>query len=114
MYLVEDNDVFKRERETEFTNKETITFKHPTPQVYEKADYDWYITVVLEKANEVKVGRHLLTAQLLLKYRWAIREGYQQQLDPNLRRQYDRPRNKNTIAGIQGYIAGIEKKSNQQ
>ena len=54
----------------------------------------------------------MLTAELILGYRWAIRESYNHQLDSALRNQYDYPRNQNTVKGIQGYIDRIQKASN--
>jgi hypothetical protein len=114
MYLVKENEVYKREREKEFTNKETITLKQPEPVVYEKAEYDWYMTVALEKVDKVTKDRHLLTAELILGYRWAIREGYNHQLDTALRNQYDYPRNQNTAKGIQGYVDRIKKASDAE
>lgn len=114
MIIVKENDVYKREREVSFTLKETITFKLPVESFYHKAEYDWYMQVALEKSDLVKVDRHLLTSQLLHSYRWAIREGYNHMLDPNLRKQYDYPRNQNTIKGIQGYIDKIKKASDKE
>lgn len=110
MITVKENDVYKREREVRFTNKETITFKLPEPSVYEKEAYDWYMTVALEKSDMVTVDRHLLTREVLLGYRWAIREGYNHGLDGNLKKDYDYPRNRNTVDGIKGYIELIKKK----
>lgn len=117
MILVVENDVYKRERKVQFTLEETITFKKfskPEQQVYEQRDYDWYMSVALEKSDKVKEDRHLLTADLLMNYRWAIREGYNHQLDPNLRGSYDEPRNRNTVQGIRNYIANIKKKQDAQ
>src|SRR5690242_4464168 len=114
MFLVKENDVYKREREVEFTNKETITFKQPEPKVYEKHEYDWYMQIALEKSDMVKEERHLLTYDLLVQYRWAIREGYNHQLDSALRNPYTFPRNRNTIKGIQGYIDRIRKASDDE
>jgi hypothetical protein len=114
MYLVKDNEVYKREREIEFTNVETITLKQPSEVVYKKADYDWYMTVALEKIDKVTQERHLITAELILSYRWAIREGYNHQLDSALKNQYDYPRNQNTVKGIQGYIDRIKKASDAE
>lgn len=114
MILVKENDVYKRERKVEYTLEETVTFKNfskPELEIYEQRDYDWYMSVALEKSDKVTEDRHLLTADLLISYRWAIREGYNHQLDPNIRRKYDEPRNRNTIKGIKGYIAKIEKES---
>lgn len=111
MFLIKENDVYKREREVQFSLKETVTFKQPKVTVYQKAEYDWYMQIALEKSDLVKEDRHLLTYELLLSYRWAIREGYNHQLDPTLKNQYDYPRNRNTVKGIQGYIERIEKAS---
>lgn len=111
MYLVKENDIYIRERKVQFSLEEEITFKWPKPCMFVKYNYDWYITVALEKSDKVTADRHLLTRELLLGYRWAIREGYQHQLDPNLRNEYDYPRNHNTISGIKGYIEKIEKLS---
>lgn len=109
MYLVKENDIYIREREKEFENRELITFRLPSLSGFWEEKYDWYLTVALEKSDKVTVDRNLLTRELLLGYRWAIREGYQHQLDPNLRNEYDYPRNQNTIAGIRGYIEKIKK-----
>ena len=114
MYLVKENEVYKRERAVEFTNKETITLKQPKPVVYEKAEYDWYMTVALEKVDKVTQDRHLLTSELILGYRWAIREGFNHQLDSALQNQYDYPSNRNTVKGIQGYIDRIKKASDAE
>lgn len=87
MILVKENDVYIRQRKVEFTNEETITFKRFSKQeleVYEQKDYDWYMSVALEKSDKVTEDRHLLTADLLISYRYAIREGYNHCLDPHL------------------------------
>lgn len=112
MIIVKENEVYKRERKTQFTLEETITLKLPEPFVYEKPEYDWYITVALEKVDKVTQDRHLLTSELIMNYRWAIREGYNHQLDPALRNRYDYPRNRNTVEGIKSYVKLIESKSN--
>lgn len=108
-----ENDFVIREGENRLTGEETITFKHDN-QVFKKHDYDWYIVVALEKADKVTADRHLLTSELILQYRWAIREGYNHQLDPHLKNRYDYPRNRNTIQGIQSYIDLIKKKSDEE
>lgn len=114
MIIVKENDVYKREREVEFTNRETITFKQPSTTVYEKHEHDWYMAVALEKSDAVRTDRHLLTAELILQYRWAIREGYNHGLDAALQRQYDYPRNRNTVKAMQGYIDRIKKASDDR
>lgn len=111
MIIVKENDVYKREREVEFTLEETITFKLPESKVYKKHKYDWYMQVALEKSDMVQQDRHLLTYELIVSYRWAIREGYNHCLDPALNAQYAYPRNRNTIAGMRAYIARIQKAS---
>lgn len=72
------------------------------------------MTVALEKIDKVTQDRHLLTSELILAYRWAIREGYNHQLDSTLRNQYDYPRNQNTVKGIQGYVDRIKKASDAE
>lgn len=114
MILVKENDVYRREREVEFTNEETITFLLPEPQVYQKHEYDWYMTVALEKSDLVKEDRHLLAAELLIGYRWAIREGFNHCLDKGLKNSYGYPKNRNTVKGIQGYIDRIKKASDAE
>lgn len=113
MYLCKENEVYKREREVQFTLKEVITFKIPQIYIYQKEEYDWYMTVALEKVDKVIQDRHLLTSDLIISYRNAIREGYQHDLDPALRNQYDYPRNRNTVTGIKNYIDKINKSSQQ-
>lgn len=114
MILVKENDVYKRERKTEFAKEEIITFKLPKAYTYNQHDYDWYMAVALEKSDLVTEDRHLLTSDLLITYRWAIREGYNHELDPNLKNRYDFPRNRNTVKGIQGYIDRIKKASDTE
>ena len=114
MYLVKENEVYKREREVEFSLKEKITFKQPSLVVYEKSEYDWYMTVALEKIDKVTKDRHLLTSELILNYRDAIREGYNHNLDLAIQNQYDHPRNHNTVKGIQNYIIRIQKASDKE
>ena len=69
--------------------------------------------MALEKADKVSMDRHLLTRELLLNYRNAIREGYNHQLDPALDGRFSYPRNKNTIQGIKSYIERIFKKQDE-
>jgi len=117
MVLIKENDVYKCESEEQYSKEETITFKQfskPELQVFKQHDYDWYMTIALEKSDKVKDERHLLTADLLILYRYAIREGYNHQLDPNLRNRYDEPRNRNTVQGIKNYIAKIQKLSDAE
>ncbi len=117
MYLVKENDAYKRERKERLSKEEVVTFKHfdnPKLEVYQLRDYDWYMTVALEKSDKVKEDRHLLTAELLIDYRHAIREGYNHMLDRALQSPYDYPRNRNTIKGIQGYIKRIFDKQEEQ
>lgn len=114
MILVKDNEVYKCERKEQFTLEEIITFKIPKIKVYEKPSYDWYMSVALEKSDKVKNDRHLLTSELLLQYRWAIREGYNHQLDSALKNKYDHPKNQNTLDGIHVYINRIKKASQEE
>lgn len=109
MYLVKETDCYRREREEQFSSEETITLRNPEV-VYKKESYDWQIIVALEKIDLIKEDRHLITSDLILSYRWAIREGFGHMLDPHLKNQYDRPRNRNTIKGVQSYINRIEDK----
>jgi len=112
MFLKKENEVYKVETEVQFTHEATITFKQSDPVVvYKQQEYDWYMTVALEKSDQVKEDRHLLTASLLINYRNAIREGFNHQLDSTLKNRYDYPRNRNTIKGIQDYINRIDKAS---
>lgn len=114
MITVKENDVYKREKEVEFTLREIITFKQPAAVTYQKEEYDWYMAVALEKSDKVSKDRQLLTADLMISYRWAIREGYNHELDKDLQLAYDHPRNRNTIRGILGYIARIKKAFDDQ
>ncbi|MEA1849217.1 hypothetical protein U9K52_09860 [Chryseobacterium sp. MHB01] len=114
MITVKENEVYKRERKTDFTLVETITLKLPKPVIYEKQEYDWYMTVALEKIDKITKDRHLLTAELILGYRWAIREGFNHQLDTALKNTYDYPRNRNTVDGVKSYIKTIENKANNE
>lgn len=114
LILVKENDVYKRERAGEFTLEEVITFKQPQPTIYKKHSSDWYMQIALEKSDLVTADRHLLTAELLISYRWAIREGFNHQLDPQLRDPYAHPRNRNTVKGISDYVSRIRAASDAE
>lgn len=107
MILVKENDVYKRERAVEFTLREVITLKQPEPFIYKKHESDWYMQIALEKSDLVVADRHLLTFELLISYRWAIREGFNHGLDSQLINPYGHPRNRNTVKGIQDYVTRI-------
>ncbi|MEM1122938.1 MAG: hypothetical protein AAGJ18_21010 [Bacteroidota bacterium] len=111
--LLVEKDFYTEEFKERFSKESVITFKYSENKdnvPYEKREYDWYIVVALKKADKVKEDRHLLTRDLILSYRWAIREGFNHQLDKNLQNRYDYPRNRNTIKGIKGYVALIKKR----
>lgn len=111
MHLITDNEVYKRETEHLLAEEETITFKLPCPCIYTKLDYDWYMLSALEKIDKVKKDRHLLTSDLIIGYRMAIREAYNHDLDNAIKNRFDLPRNRNTITGIRAYIERISKAS---
>jgi hypothetical protein len=114
MEIIKENEIYKRERFERFSNKEVITLKQPEPFIYQKEEYDWYMTVALEKVDKVTQDRHLITSKMILEYRWAIREGFNHQLDSALQNRYDYPRNQNTVKGIQSYIDRIKKASDTE
>lgn len=107
LILVKENDVYKREARSRFSAFEIITFKKPNTIVYNKEDYDWYMTVALEKSDFVTENRDELTSELIINYRNAIREAYQKQIDKSLNSLYTHPKNRNTISGILSYINRI-------
>lgn len=92
----------------------SIVFHYPKDDVYILHNYDQYMRTAIEKAEKVKEDPHLITSSLMYGYRWAIREGYNHMLDPHLRDKYDQPRNRNTIKGIEGYVAKINKASDEE
>ncbi|MDM1502283.1 hypothetical protein HX071_08700 [Myroides marinus] len=104
-----ENDFYIKEW-NRLTGEGKIIFKHPKEQEYQLHSYDWYMIVALEKATQVTQDRSKLTYSLLVKYRNAIREGYNHELDPFLKNRFDYPRNQNTISGIEKYIERIFKK----
>ena len=113
-FSTHETDFYIRTMELITSKVAKVIFKHPTPSEFLQQEYDWYLTVALEKADKVSADRNLLSRELLLGYRWAIREGYQHQLDPNLKHRFDYPNNRNTIKGIQGYIDRIKKLSDRE
>ncbi len=86
-----------------------IKFKHEARE-YQAARHDWYMLVALEKAELVKSDRHLLTSSLLIQYRNAIREAYNHDLEGPMK-QWQHPKNHNSIEGIRSYIRRIGEKS---
>ncbi|MGN8055661.1 hypothetical protein ACTJKN_05260 [Pedobacter sp. 22163] len=81
---------------------------------YEPNYSDWYIAVAVEKLEKIKEDRHLIDSSLIMSYRWAIREGFNHQLDPALKKSYDYPGNRNNIKGVLAYIDRIKKASGKE
>lgn len=75
---------------------------------------DWYVAIALEKLKLITSGTELINYSLVMSYRWAIREGYNHQLDSALQNPYDRPRHRNTIIGVLSYIKRIERASAEE
>lgn len=75
--------------------------------LHERSYNDWYIIVAITKLDKVKENRHLITPDLVLSYRAAIREAFNHLIDSAIRNPYDEPRNRNTIEGVKGYIKRI-------
>lgn len=75
----------------------------------------WYMVTALEKLRKIPVHeRPLITKELVNRFWYAIREGYNHRLDPNLRRQYDTPRIQNNIKAVQAYIKRIADKEEER
>ncbi|AQW96143.1 hypothetical protein [Elizabethkingia anophelis] len=109
-----DKDFYTRKWNPLEKDSGKVVFKYPiVSEEFPLYDYDWYLIVALEKADKVSTDRHLLTRELLLNYRNAIREGYNHQLDSALDGRFSYPRNKNTIQGIKSYIERIFKKQDE-
>lgn len=67
-----------------------------------------YMAVALEKLQKLPPEeRAQIDKELVNNFWWAIREGFNHMLDPNLRREYDTPRIKNTIKAVRSYIDRI-------
>ena len=105
----DEKDFYKRHTDNVTTKVYTITFKFPEESEFIQEAHDWYLTAALEKADNVPKDRHLLTRELLLQFRGAIREAYQHQLDFSMKRQYNHPNCRNTIQAIRNYIERIRK-----
>lgn len=108
-----ENDFCIRVSENRFKGEEMITFLHDKKE-FKKYDYDWYMSVALEKADKVTKDRHQLTGKLIIAYRHAIREAYNHNLDKSMYQQWAHPSNRNTIAGIRGFIDKIAKIKEKQ
>lgn len=107
------NDFCIRKSENRIKGEETISFLIDNI-IYKKHDYDWYMTVAIEKADKVKNDRHLLTGKLLIAYRHAIREAYNHNLDKSMHQKWAHPNNRNTIKGIKDFIDRINTRKAKQ
>lgn len=98
------------------SGEKVVIFLNPESEKYIEHDYDWFLMVALEKANKVDdyEERKLLTGDLLKSYQKAIYDGYTHKLDPNLRKKNARPKNRNTIKGIQDYIELIKRREDMR
>lgn len=75
----------------------------------------WYMSTALEKLQKIPANeKHLITEELVNGFWYAIREGYNHMLDPNLRNEYDTPRIRNSIKAVQAYIKRIEEKGKER
>lgn len=90
--------------------------KNPTSREFEVLTYSrWYMTIAFEKLRKLdRSEQSQITKELVYSFRWAIREGYNHQLDPNLRNPYDTPRIRNTIKAVKAYIERIDKASKKE
>jgi hypothetical protein len=97
---------------TFFIRDESGKFKRYPTDDYPRMD--WYLVVAIEKCDKIKDNRQFINYELIGSYRLAIREGYNHQLDPNLKKEFDYPRNQNTILGVESYIALIKQRSDKE
>lgn len=75
----------------------------------------WYMGAALGKLKKISANeKHLIDEELVNGFWYAIREGYNHQLDPNLKREYDTPRIQNTIKAVKAYIDRIAQKGKER
>lgn len=85
---------------------------NPLTGKFKRLEYGhWYMCTALEKLNKIPANeKHLITEELVNEFWYAIREGYNHMLDPNLKNEYDIPRIQNTLKAIRSYIKRIADK----
>lgn len=90
--------------------------KNPDTGEFKQLSYGrWYMVVVMEKLQKIPANEwHLITEDIVNGFWYAIREGYNHMLDPNLKREYDTPRIKNSIGAVKSYMKRIEEKGRRQ
>lgn len=89
--------------------------KDPQTGKFNQLQYgQWYMSTALEKLQKIPANeKDLITEDLVNGFWYAIREGYNHGLDPNLIKRYDTPRIRNTIKAVQSYIKRIEAKESE-
>lgn len=100
-----------------FLSREPVFFlKDPQSGLFKKLQYGrWYMCTALEKLQKIPANeKHLITEALVNGFWYAIREGYNHMLDPNLRNEYDTPRIQNNIKAVQSYIKRIAEKGQKR
>lgn len=114
LFIQHDFDFYSVCYYKEKSNEPVFFLKNPTSGKFNRLQYGrWYMVTALEKLQKISENeKHLITEELVNGLWYAIREGYNHQLDPNLKREYDTPRIQNNIKAIKAYIDRINQKRN--
>lgn len=87
--------------------------KNQQTGVFERLHYTyWYMITVFEKLRKFPPEEiQQVDQKLVYDFWWAVREGYNHRLDPNLKQSYDCPRIRNTVKAVRAYVKRICEKS---
>lgn len=112
IFIQHDFDFYSICYYKEKSNEPVFFLKDPASSKFNRLNYGrWYMVTALEKLQKISANeKHLITEELVNGFWYAIREGYNHQLDSNLKREYDTPRIQNNIKAIKAYIDRIAQK----
>lgn len=116
VFIQHDYDFYSTVYYTDNHSEPVFYLKNNSTGEFERLSYGRsYMVVALEKLQKLSPEEKAqIDKELVNNFWWAIREGYNHMLDPNLRREYDTPRIKNTLNAVRLYIDKIVKASKEE
>ena len=116
VFIQHDYDFYSTVYYTDNHSEPVFYLKNNSTGEFERLSYGRsYMVVALGKLHKLSPEEKAqIDKDLVNNFWWAIREGYNHMLDPNLKREYDTPRIKNTINAVRLYIDKIVKSSKEE
>lgn len=109
VFIQHDYDFYSTVYYADNHSEPVFYLKNNSTGEFERLSYGRsYMVVALEKLQKLSPEEKArIDKELVNNFWWAIREGFNHMLDPNLKREYDTPRIQNTLKAVKSYIDKI-------